>query len=108
MFATPAGIRRTVGKLYHGEDPDQSEVTSWHGQLLDPMGGAMPLEPFSDRYTGTREHQFDTGEFDKPAGPPPPRPVKKVVTVDVPKPQKGFELDHLDEIEKLVRAQNKD
>ena len=82
VFATPSGIRRAVGKIYHGEDPDRSDVASWHGQLLDPSGGAMPLEPFSDRYTGTREHQFDTGEFDRPAAPVPSSLNGK--TIDVP------------------------
>ncbi|MDP1823604.1 MAG: protein kinase [Archangium sp.] len=91
VFATAAGIRRTVGKLYHGEDPDRSEVTSWHGQLLDPSGGSMPLEPFSDRYTGTREHTFDTGEFERPAAVPAPAPAaeaaaKKGATIDLPRP----------------------
>ena len=77
-FATATGIRRANGKLYRGEDPNRSEVASWHGQLLDPQSGGLPLEPFSDRYTGTREHQFDTGEFERTPGlepsrePPPP------------------------------------
>lgn len=79
-FATATGIRRANGKVFHGEDPERTEVASWHGQLLDPQSGGMPLEPFSDRYTGTREHQFDTGEFERPEGleierqPPPPEP----------------------------------
>ena len=83
VFATPTGIRRAIGKLYHGEDPDRSDVSSWHGQLLDPS--AMPLEPFSDRYTGTREHQFDTGEFERPASMPAAPAKKKSPTVDLPK-----------------------
>jgi eukaryotic-like serine/threonine-protein kinase len=82
VFATPTAIRRTIAKLFHGED-DGSDVSSWHGrQFLDP---GMPLEPFSDRYTGTREHQFDTGEFERPANLPTP-PKKKAPTIDMPKP----------------------
>ncbi len=78
VFATPTGIRRAIGKLYHGVDPE-----SWQGQLLDPT--AMPLEPFSDRYTGTREHQFDTGEFERPANLPSAPAKKKNPTIDLPK-----------------------
>ena len=85
IFATPTGIRRTIGKVFHGEDPERSDVSSWHGQLLDPTGGAVALEPFSDRYTGTREHQFDTGEFDRPASLPSPD-RKKAPTIEVQKP----------------------
>lgn len=39
------------------------------------------------------------------------RPVEQAVTrllAAVPRPMKGFELDHLDEIEKLVRAQEQE
>lgn len=91
-FATATGIRRANGKLYHGEDPERTEVASWHGQLLDPQSGAMPLEPFSDRYTGTREHQFDTGEFERPEGleierePAPAEPKKSPAASSASRP----------------------
>ncbi|MEW5739560.1 MAG: protein kinase [Myxococcota bacterium] len=61
-FATAAGIRRATGMLYRGEDPGATEVSSWHGQLYS-ADSEMLLEPFSDRHTGTREHRFDTNEF---------------------------------------------
>lgn len=104
VFATPTGIRRTIGKLFHGEDPDRSDVSSWHGQLmLDPMGGAMPMEPFSDRYTGTREHQFDTGEFERPASLPSPK--RKSSTIDLPKaPSVGSRFAGRYQLEALIGA----
>jgi serine/threonine-protein kinase len=87
VFATQAAIRRTIGKMFHGEDPGSTDVSSWHGQLIDPQGSGITLEPFSDRYTGTREHQFDTGEFERPANiPEPPPKKKKNITIDLPKP----------------------
>ncbi len=66
FFATPTSIRRAQGKLYRGEEPSADEP-SWMGQLYDPDAGVLQLEPFSDRYTGTREHQFETGEFEQAA-----------------------------------------
>lgn len=60
-FATAAGIRRAVGKLYRGVDP--LEESAWQGRLINPETSEMVIEPFSDRVTGTREHLFDTGEF---------------------------------------------
>ncbi len=87
VFATQAAIRRTIAKMFHGEDPGSTDVSSWHGQLMDPQGSGITLEPFSDRYTGTREHQFDTGEFERPANvPEATAKKKKIITVDLPKP----------------------
>jgi serine/threonine-protein kinase len=62
FYATGAGIRRATSKLYQGYDPEEN-VPEWHGQLFDPSGSGPAFEPFSDRVTGTREHNFDTNEF---------------------------------------------
>ena len=47
FFATAAGIRRATAVLFHGEDPAQTEATSWHGKLLDLRDGTQGLQPFS-------------------------------------------------------------
>lgn len=63
LYATGAAIRRATSKQYQGFDPEEN-APSWHGQLFDPVGSSsMNFEPFSDRVTGTREHNFDTNEF---------------------------------------------
>lgn len=109
VFATTTGIRRALGKLYHGDDPSLSEEPSWHGKMLDASGGMMALEPFSDRYTGTREHQFDTGEFEQaalpPPPPPPPRPsspLPKTVPIDESVPRVGARFAERYQLQELI------
>ncbi|MFZ5444496.1 MAG: protein kinase domain-containing protein [Myxococcota bacterium] len=64
FFATEAGIRRARARLYTGEDPGAVEVPSWQGQLFS-SDSELVVSPFSDRVTSTREHTFDTGEFNQ-------------------------------------------
>jgi serine/threonine-protein kinase len=65
VFATELAIRRGIGKLYHGEDPQQQDIGEWRGQGWDKSAEVEAPAPFSDRYTGTRERQFDTGDLEK-------------------------------------------
>ncbi|HEY3448588.1 MAG TPA: protein kinase [Myxococcales bacterium] len=61
VFATQMGILRGIRKLYRGEEPEQQSAEDWKGKVWD--SDAEPPTPFSDRYTGTREHQFDTQDL---------------------------------------------
>lgn len=61
VFATQAGILRGIRKLYKGESEEEQAAEDWKGKAWDP--DAVPQTPFSDKFTGTREHQFDTADM---------------------------------------------
>jgi serine/threonine-protein kinase len=63
VFATEGAIRKAIGKVFHGEEvPEEGD---WRGQIWDPIQSPTPMTPFSDRYTGTRERQFDTQDLER-------------------------------------------
>ncbi|MFT3836250.1 MAG: protein kinase [Myxococcaceae bacterium] len=63
VFATEGAIRKTIGKVFHGDEvPEEGD---WRGQIWDPIQSPTPMTPFSDRYTGTRERQFDTQDLER-------------------------------------------
>ena len=63
VFATDYGIRRAIGKLYHGQ-ATFFDAQDAYGSI-DPAvsGGGTTQAPFADKFTKTREHQFDTQEL---------------------------------------------
>ena len=91
VFATEMAIRRTVGKLYRGEDPSQQDVGEWRGQGWVESKVVEAPSPFSDRFTGTRERQFDSQDLEKrmkaelsgEAAPPVQRTMQMVVFPEV-------------------------
>ncbi|MFT3712893.1 MAG: protein kinase [Archangium sp.] len=104
FYATTSGIRRATSKLYQGFDPEEN-VPEWHGQMFDPTGGAT-FEPFSDRVTGTREHNFDTNEFalkDALARRLPTKPpVAAGAAAHPPMPTVGAKLGERYQLEAIV------
>jgi serine/threonine-protein kinase len=100
MFATADAIRRTNGRHYRGEDPNETGTEAWQGKMLDPALGT--LEPYSDRYTGTREHQFETGEFERTAESSAPV-VKRAPTTEMQAPPKvGTKFARRYQLEALI------
>jgi eukaryotic-like serine/threonine-protein kinase len=72
IFATDYGIRRAIAKVYHGVQGFQAE--GGFGELDPATAGTEVNVGFADKFTKTREHQFDTGELteamiERPATP---------------------------------------
>jgi len=60
LWASEACIRKGQRKLYHGEEPEPQ----LDDELWDLRQETVEVTRFSDKVTKTREHEFDTGEFE--------------------------------------------
>jgi hypothetical protein len=99
VFATESTIRKGIRKMYFGEVPSDPSAEDWRSWDQMPQ---LAVSRFSDRFTGTREHEFDTQEMmarmatlpekgaPMMATPPPPTPIprpsapKQAPTIDLP------------------------
>ncbi len=62
VFATEKGLEQAIRKVYLGE---VESADQWRGKVWDQETFQGGLQPFSDRVTGTRERQYDTGDLEK-------------------------------------------
>jgi serine/threonine-protein kinase len=94
VFATDLSIRKAIRKLYYNETQTDDEAEDWRGRVFDPVGTGG-LAPFSDRFTKTREHEFNTQEMmlrlmaDTNDGAPPAMSIAPVSSATMARP-----LDH--------------
>ncbi len=77
VFATETAIRKAIQKHYYGEKGDDVAQEDWRSWDQMPM---VAVSRFSDRFTRTREHEFDTQEMiartEAEKKPPAPAAVK--------------------------------
>jgi serine/threonine-protein kinase len=60
VFASESTLRKGIRKMYYGEEPSDPNAEDWRSWDQMPE---ISVSRFSDRYTGTREHEFDTQEM---------------------------------------------
>jgi serine/threonine-protein kinase len=60
VFASEIAIRKSLQKHYHQETINDIAQEDWRSWDQMPM---VTVSRFSDRFTGTREHEFDTAEM---------------------------------------------
>jgi len=103
VFATETALRKAIQKHYYGEKGDDVGQEDWRSWDQMPM---VQVSRFSDRFTRTREHEFDTqemiarteaeGRAAKPPEPAPaPAPAPPLATPTGPSPRTSTTLETL-------------
>jgi len=60
VFATEIAVRKAIAKFYHSEQVVDDGAEDWRAWDQMPQ---VQVSRFSDRFTKTREHEFDTQEM---------------------------------------------